>query len=1474
MRIGRWIKRGVLALFGLIVVAIVAVVIIIHTSFGREIVRSQIESQLNGIFMGGGSVGKVEGSPFTKLVLTDFVINGPDGKPAISVKKLTIGLALTALVSKRADLTSVTIDGLDVRLARNQDGSLQIANLLKPQPSSGWSVNIPDLQVHHGHVVYDTGTEWMNADAIDLYGAIHMPFQGVLSANVTVHGAWRERAVGLDLTTVLTLFGDKLSLPSLIARAGVVTVAGANVEIVTPPEGGAPILGGMLIVSAPVVGVRQLVPDLVLPGDIAFAATLSNSIPWTKISLRGHMGTTPVHAMLDADINLKSVKGVIASGDLDLTTLTHGKVQGAGGGVVMFEIRPGEVGKLPSARGVFAGWGQVEDFPSARIAVAFDTLGDQARTVVGVSSENLRVAVEGQVLRVGQTLTLSRSTIVASSTDPSKASGGKAPLHGSVSINLAAAGALLPQPDLAVTGRVEGKRLRFQDLSVSTLKLSVNAKHLPRRPAGKAELEMTGIVRGNIKLRALKVTAANRSDGKIQVSARSKPRTSPWIVDVDALVTPPGKGTVTTVEIQRHLVRAGNGTEWTGTRGRIEIGERRIVVSELESESKSGAFAISGELVRATGDITAKVEAHGLALANFDATYRGVVDANIDITRRRGKFAGTVDLKGTGIAITSSPHVFDVEAHVEGAADKLVVDASASSPAFGSAAIVLDVDAPKDITNIEQWKHLHREVIRTGKVSFKNVDLVKLAEAAGRPGEITSGKVDGELEFSAEKTDGLVHIRDLMAPALRDVGVVNADLSLSPTNADELQATLTGTVATVGSFTAVARVGTPDHLFDPAAWVAQGPHALRGATLRVDEIEIDPSQLERLGIATEMRGRISAAAEISEAMESAQVAVDVKQLRGELFVQPVDAHFGAAIDAVGTTTALSLRSGKITLLDVKGKVPLTMAELRANPRAALHAPLQITATIPSAPAAALMGVFGRTEIIAGTLEGKIEITGTVSAPLATMKIVGTKLQVPPGPRNKPIKIIETMTIDGTWDGTIAKLNVDAVQPGGSLKLVAQVDPRNLKDGTATIQAKAFDLVPLLAFMPGPAGGAAGRLDANLTIKGLDPAVARIGGELHLVDARIPIAPQIGTLRRAKIDVVITEQGLKIDVVGKLGAGDVKLASTFQLEGATPVSGDATVTLRKVSPIGNTEPVISADVTAHLTRKGDQWTADVAVRKGDIVVPDASGEALDPVGAPTDMVFLSGKRVTKGPMKKEPPSHPSIIANITLYSTNVTATELRAVIHGKLQVTADAESVGVVGSVEADRADLDLFSRRYNVDKAAVYFDGSTDPLLDLRITHDFSDVSTITTIRGRLSKPELIMGADPGIYSQGQLLGFLLGGEPGGDPNSGSARDQATSAGSSFVANKLGGYVKKALPIDIDVLRYEAATASSGSAVTVGKWITRSLFVAYRQHLESRLDQNRSEAELEYWLTRRLSVDGTVGDRGYSGLDLLWRKRY
>ena len=144
-----------------------------------------------------------------------------------------------------------------------------------------------------------------------------------------------------------------------------------------------------------------------------------------------------------------------------------------------------------------------------------------------------------------------------------------------------------------------------------------------------------------------------------------------------------------------------------------------------------------------------------------------------------------------------------------------------------------------------------------------------------------------------------------------------------------------------------------------------------------------------------------------------------------------------------------------------------------------------------------------------------------------------------------------------------------------------------------------------------------------------------------------------------------------------------------------------------------------------------------------------------------------------------------------------------------------------------------------------------------------------------MSKPKLVLSSQPATYTQAELLGFLLGGEPGGDPeNAPSASERVAGAGASFLGNKVGGYVKKALPVDIDVLRYESANSTSSAAVTVGTWITDSLFLAYRRHLEARPDENSGEGEVEYWIRRRLVLEAVAGDRGVNGVDLLWRRRW
>jgi len=1485
-RAWRWTRRILLGLVAFVIVTVAGVTIFAHTDFGRGVIRQQVEGRMNAAFTGGASIGKLEGSPFGTLVVHDVVINGPDRKPMLAIKRLSFELELLPLVSSEARISGLVVEDVEVDLRRDQAGQLMIERLLKPAPKSRWSIDLADLAVRRARIAYDSGTEVMHLDDLDLTGAAQLPYAKPVVASMELHGSWRERAVPVAVEIAVRMDPELMTIPRLAARVGEVHVDGTDLRIVTSNS---PMFGGSLVVRAPRAGVAQLVPELDLPGDLELEleATPVPQDDSTHFELAGTLAGEPVRALFHANLSKRSAAGVISAPALDVTKLSRGKLVVRGGGFVVFDVMQGAPGKLPIGHAMIHAAGVYRDLPELGVTMSLASDGERVSTRIGATNPGLTASLEGELRKLGDAITLERASIVASSLDPRRATGGRAPVRGVLRVDLTASGRLSPDPSLAVAGRIEGTQLRLSDVRVGSLKLAIDARRIPARPVGSAVLEVADVQYGDLVLRALKITAADRADGKIQVSMRSTPgkqrpgKQHPWLFEADAVVTP---GKIVTVELQRHHVYGGNGADWTGTTGRVTFARTRIELRELKSTSRDGSLALAGVFHHAgrhAGDLTAKLDVTALSLDHVRAGSAGTLDAHVDIERRDGRLGGTALVTGRGLTLRPEIPTIDVDAKVRATAGRFGVDASAASPVLGTARLALDVAAPADVTDLRAWKRLGRDAIRDGRLALEGLELGKVAELAGIEGY--GGRIDGDLRLSPTTIGGLVKVRDLKAPALRGAGRITADLHVTQSAPDELTSTLTARVDGLGELEARARLGMPDHLFDPAAWQQLGRGAFRGGSLRTATIELDPAQLDRFGITTHARGRMTVVAEVSSAAAGAKLTVALRTLRGSPIAQPIEADLLATIDDKGTTTNLVVktrahrRQGKqevpvgpeVRLLEVVGSIPLTIREL-ANPRAALARPLQLTAKLANVPAKHLLAVFGRSEVTGGEIDGTIEIGGTLGSPTALAKLVATNLQVPPGRR--PVKPVKRLVVEASWDGRGGKLVVDGTQDGGMLRITAQGSPEALADATVTLKATRFELASLLAFVPGPAGGATGQLDADLTLRGLEPRTARLAGELHLERARIPIAPAVGTLRRAKLDVVVDGRQAKVKLEGRLGGGSVKAAGTVMLAGAAPTAGDLTIMLRKVSPIGVVEPDIDADVTMKVRNENDRWIADVIVRNGNVVVPDERREPLKPPGAPADMVFITGDRIPARPLKRVLPSYPIIVGHITLEPMQLRSDEVRGVVSGKVTVTADGESIGLVGSIDADRGDLELFGRRYQVDRASIRFDGSLDPIIDMKITHDFPDVTTITHVRGRLSKPELIMSSNPGTYSQGQLLGFLLGGEPHGE--AGEVADRATATGASLVANKLTGYLEKALPIDLDVLRYEHSTATTSAALTLGSWITRNLFIAYRQHLDARFDENSGEGAIEYWLSRRLVVEGKVGDRGYNGVDLLWRKRY
>ncbi|MBA3539772.1 MAG: hypothetical protein H0T79_09090, partial [Deltaproteobacteria bacterium] len=920
--------------------------------------------------------------------------------------------------------------------------------------------------------------------------------------------------------------------------------------------------------------------------------------------------------------------------------MTRDRIVGTGSTALAFDARL--VGDKPVVKALIAVTGELADLPPGGGMIAVEIEGDRASTRVAVSATSAYAVFGAVVHRDGDVVTLDRSGLVAATTDPARATGGKAPVHGRFRMDLTASGQLAPTQLLAVRGAMDGYNVRFKDLKVSAIHGSIDATGLPARPVGTAKLRMADLVYGTTQLGALGIAAVNRDDGKLAVSVRSQPKFAPWMIDADALVT---LGETVVVELGKHRVR-GAGEDWTGAGGRVTVAPGRIELSELRSKSAKGTLAVAGSFDRRSGDLVAHLDSHG-ALGSFNPLYQGDVDAVLDVTRRRNEWGGKVAISANAVALDPRSLKLDGTLAIELRGRQLGVDAAISTQRAGAAKLALAIETPNDITDVAAWRHLGRSAIRQARVSLDAVDLKLVSELAKQDG--ISGSVHGALEFSATETGGAIEVKGLKVPQIRGTDGVNATLRVAADGPYGIAPTLTATIKEVGAVEIAARVAVPEHLFDPGAWQALGANALRGATVRVEEIAVDPGMLQRFGIISTLRGRVAMNAAVGEGARTVKLAADVRQLRGEAIAQPLDVHLVSWLDERTASTTVAVTNNGTTLLTAKGNLKLALAELIADPRALSRAPLEFEVAIPKIAASKALATLGRREITAGTLTGKIVVGGSIAHPTVKAALLAVNLQVPPGPGNTPVQHVEKLTVMGEWDGMAGTVRVDGVQRGGgSVNVVAKVDLDKLAESTVSILAKKFDLAPVLAFAPGPAGGAAGRLDANLMATGLDPRRMKLVGFLHLANARIPLAPNLGTLRRAEIDVRISENKLDVKIDGKLGPGSVKIAGSAAIEANAPTGGEATITLRSVSPIGAVEPRVDADITAKVKRENGRWNADVVVVRGKVIVPnDRSGDALDLIGAPDDMVFAAEQHTAATPKKLAPPSDPVIVAKITI-----------------------------------------------------------------------------------------------------------------------------------------------------------------------------------------------------------------------------------
>ncbi len=256
----RWFRNILFGVIAFVGIVLLAAYVVFQTGWGREVLRSQIESNMANAFVGGATIGRVRGNPLSELILDDLVINGPDKQPAIKVKHLTVRLPLMPLISHQLRVDKVIAEELELFVKKDPQGGVNLAHLTKPGPKSTWSIKLPNVEVHRGHVNLALGGEPIDLDDIELYVDAALPFGGPIDAAVSLDATWRQKRAPIALATTVHVDDEVTEVRSLNAQVADISLLVSHLEVPKGPF--AKPVGGVFAVLAPPKTVHRFVPQV------------------------------------------------------------------------------------------------------------------------------------------------------------------------------------------------------------------------------------------------------------------------------------------------------------------------------------------------------------------------------------------------------------------------------------------------------------------------------------------------------------------------------------------------------------------------------------------------------------------------------------------------------------------------------------------------------------------------------------------------------------------------------------------------------------------------------------------------------------------------------------------------------------------------------------------------------------------------------------------------------------------------------------------------------------------------------------------------------------------------------------------------------------------------------------------------------------------------------------------------------------
>lgn len=680
-----------------------------------------------------------------------------------------------------------------------------------------------------------------------------------------------------------------------------------------------------------------------------------------------------------------------------------------------------------------------------------------------------------------------------------------------------------------------------------------------------------------------------------------------------------------------------------------------------------------------------------------------------------------------------------------------------------------------------------------------------------------------------------------------------------------------------------AKIASPKRPLKPSAWQKLGPKAIEQASLTLLGLELD-ALWAALGMDLNLSGQLTAKAKLAKALEGAEVDLAVERLQLGPKLRQMALKLHANADAEQVRADLDAKLGIQAALHGEGKLALGLPALLRG-QDPMEAPVEAEIKLLGAYLESFFNSPYVASSVHARLLGEAKLEGSLKDPALDAKlwlddalISGMKL--------------DTFEVEARYAASRLAAKLALSELGGG-ELRAELKPTERAE--LSVQARQFELSFLGALSQifgGPAmafdGSLNGQLRGQLTALGKP----QLNGDLRitLLRAAFPGAPPItgGELR-----LLALGSTLQLQLDAEAGRGRLSHRGDITLD---PLKLSGRWTLDKVHQVvAGTMLQITLDGSYQGQSQVDGFDLDLRLADGLIWLPDIdTGARLSGVDSFEDVVYLK----PGDPLEPKPEAQTAATqtrkasasaaaaapaSRFRLHLSNQNPIQIQgAPISALLSLDLTAESrprgMALTGSAWVEQGQVELFSRSYTLEKAKVLFDGQLPlvPGIELLLSHSFNTMTFYLSLRGTAFEPKLKLSSQPAIYDQKELTSFLLGAEPGDDSSQGGnlSRKGASAAANILIA-QMQRKIAGDLPVDtISVDLADESDPNAHTSLTVGKWLSRDLFVAYRLIPEANANQNSSEGILRYRLLKRWVFEAIFGDRQNGSAELLWVRRW